>query len=236
MRLTAWEQLPAGMQTEAVRPYYDILSRKKAALFAKRAFDLTASCLLLVLLSPVLAALSVWVKLDSEGPVMYRQERVTQYGRLFRIFKFRTMVRNADKIGALVTVDHDPRVTRSGRFLRKFRLDELPQLLNIITGDMSFVGTRPEVKKYVDCYTDEMMATLLLPVGVTSEASIRYKDEAALLNAAEDVDKTYVETVLPGKMAYNLQAIRDFGLLEEMKLLFRTVAAVLGRPEKPAAE
>ena len=182
---------------------------------------------LLVLLSPVFLVLAIAIKLDSHGPVFYRQVRVTQYGREFRIFKFRTMVQNADRIGSQVTVSGDSRITRVGKVIRSCRLDEVGQLLNVLGGSMSFVGTRPEVPKYVARYTPEMMATLLLPAGVTSEASIRYKDEAELLDKAEDVDETYVQQVLPGKMAYNLASIRRFGLGQELLTMLRTVKAVL---------
>lgn len=227
MLLKPWDQLPPSMRVAEVRPYYEVLRRRKGSLLLKRLFDLLCGGVLLILLSPVLLVLALWVRLDSEGPVFYRQERVTQYGRRFRIFKFRTMVANADQIGALVTREHDPRITRSGRFLRKCRLDELPQLLNILLGEMSFVGTRPEVVKYVERYTDEMQATLLLPAGVTSMASIRYKDEDRLLKDAENVDEVYITQVLPGKMEYNLESLRRFRLLEELKTMLRTVAAVV---------
>lgn len=227
MLLKAWDRLPAELRTAEVRPYYELLRHRGGSLLLKRLFDLLCAGVLLVLLSPVLLILAVWVRTDSAGPVFYRQERVTQYGRHFRIFKFRTMVVNADQIGALVTRDRDPRITRSGQFLRKCRLDELPQLLNILTGDMSLVGTRPEVPRYVARYTDEMRATLLLPAGVTSLASIRYKDEDRLLKDAENVDEVYVTQVLPEKMEYNLDSLRRFSLLEEVKTLFRTVAAVI---------
>ena len=178
---------------------------------------------LLVVLSPVLLVLAICIKLDSPGTVFFRQVRVTQYGREFRIFKFRTMVQNADRIGSQVTVSGDSRITRVGKVIRSCRLDEIGQLLNVLGGSMSFVGTRPEVPKYVARYTPEMMATLLLPAGVTSEASIRYKDEAELLDKAEDVDETYVQQVLPGKMAYNLESIRHFGLGQELLTMLRTV-------------
>lgn len=222
-----WERLPEKMQTEAVRPYYDALQKKRAFLVCKRCFDLIVSLLLLVLLSPVLVILAVWIKCDSKGPVFYRQERVTKYGRSFRIFKFRTMVVNADQIGSLVTTQGDSRITRVGSKIRKVRLDELPQLFNILTGDMSFVGTRPEVQKYVDAYTDEMWATLLLPAGVTSAASISYKDEdekiAELTAQGKSVDEAYVEDILPEKMAYNLQYLLECGMLQDLKLCIKTV-------------
>ena len=183
--------------------------------------------LLSSLRNPGYLVLAIAIKLDSHGPVFYRQVRVTQYGREFRIFKFRTMVQNADRIGSQVTVSGDSRITRVGKVIRSCRLDEIGQLLNVLGGSMSFVGTRPEVPKYVARYTPEMMATLLLPAGVTSEASIRYKDEAELLDKAEDVDETYVQQVLPGKMAYNLESIRHFGLGQELLTMLRTVKAVL---------
>ena len=225
--LKKWEELPKYMRTEAVRPYYESLSRKKFSLWIKRVFDVTVASVMLVLLSPVLLVLAFLIAKDSKGGVFYRQERVTQYGRKFRIFKFRTMVANADKIGTQVTVQNDNRITKIGEKLRKYRLDELPQLFNIILGDMSFVGTRPESTHYVKCYTSEMYATLLLPAGVTSEASIRYKDEAELLDQAVNVDEVYVKEVLPGKMKYNLEEIRKFSWWREIGTMVRTVVAVV---------
>lgn len=190
-------------------------------------FDLILSCVLIVLLSPVMLILAVAIKLDSPGTVMFRQVRVTQYGKEFRIFKFRTMVQNAQQLGTQVTVKGDNRITRMGHLLRKCRLDELPQLFNILLGEMSFVGTRPEVPKYVSRYTPEMMATLLLPAGVTSQASIQYKDEDRLLENAQDADKTYVEQVLPGKMEYNLKSILEFSIWKDFKTMIDTVVAVV---------
>ena len=228
MKLKAWESLPQYMQNDAVREYYDILAKRTSSLVVKRLFDIVVSAIMLIVVSPVLLILAVWIKLDSQGPVFFRQARITQYGRVFRIFKFRTMVNNADKIGSQVTVGNDSRITKVGAKIRKLRLDELPQLINVLLGDMSFVGTRPEVKKYVDAYTPEMMATLLLPAGVTSVASIRYKDEAALLDKAEDVDRVYIEQVLPGKMEYNLASVRQFGFWSDISTMVWTVVAVLG--------
>ncbi len=227
--LRAWEQLPASMQTEAVRPYYEALRHRRGGLLCKRVFDVVAAAGMLVLLSPVFLILAVAIKLDSPGPVFYRQVRVTQYGKSFRIFKFRTMVADADRIGAQVTVSGDSRITRVGKVIRNCRLDEIGQLLNVLAGSMSFVGTRPEVPKYVERYTPEMLATLLLPAGITSEASIRYKDESDLLDAAEDVDEVYVQQVLPGKMYYNLKALEVFSVWSEIRTMFRTVLAVLGK-------
>ena len=229
MKLIAWEDLPTSMQTEAVRPYYEALQGRALSLACKRVFDVVVSALMLVVLAPVFLLLAIAIKLDSPGPVFYRQVRVSQYGKEFRIFKFRSMVQNADKIGAQVTVGNDRRITRMGKLIRKCRLDELCQLIDVFRGTMTFVGTRPEVPKYVAAYTPEMLATLLLPAGVTSEASILYKDEAALLDAAEDVDKAYIEQVLPGKMKYNLRAIYQFSFFGDIKTMFRTVFAVLGK-------
>lgn len=228
MMLCKWEKLPAEMRTEAVREYYDLLKKKQFSLFCKRVFDIVVSLLLLVLLSPFFLLLAIAIKLDSKGPVFYRQVRVTQYGKTFRIFKFRSMVQNADR-GSQVTVSGDARVTRVGRFVRKCRLDEISQLIDVLRGTMTFVGTRPEVPKYVSAYTDEMYATLLLPAGVTSRASICYKDEAELLDAAADPDRTYTEKILPDKMRYNLDSLRHYSFFGDIKTMFMTVFAVLGK-------
>ncbi len=228
MKLKKWEELPVEMQTEEVRKYYAVLKKKRISLFFKRAFDIVVSAVMLVLLSPLFLILAIAIKIDSKGPVFYRQTRVTQYNKKFRIFKFRSMVQDADK-GSQVTVSGDARVTRVGRLVRKCRLDEISQLIDVFRGTMTFVGTRPEALKYVEAYTPEMMATLLLPAGVTSLASIYYKDEAELLDAAEDTDKVYVEDILPAKMYYNLKAIEDFGFFKDIKVMFMTVFAVLGK-------
>jgi lipopolysaccharide/colanic/teichoic acid biosynthesis glycosyltransferase len=226
-----WENLPDEMKNESVRKYYELLNKKRFSLIAKRVFDFFVAIIVFVLLSPVFVVLSAIIKLDSKGPIMFRQVRVTQYGKQFRIYKFRTMVNDADKLGTQVTTKDDARVTKVGKLLRKLRLDEIPQLFNIISGDMSFVGTRPEVVKYVDRYSDEMMATLLLPAGVTSEASILYKDEELLLASADDADETYMNEVLPEKMKYNLRSIEAFSFFGEIKTMLKTVAAVLKRDD-----
>lgn len=225
--LKNWNELPEYMRTDEVRPYYDLLQRKKLSLFFKRVFDIVVSLIMIILCSPILLIISILIVKDSKGGVFYRQERVTQYGRVFRIFKFRTMVQNADQIGTQVTVSNDSRITKIGSKLRNCRLDELPQLFNIFLGDMTFVGTRPESVHYVKSYTNEMYATLLLPAGVTSEASIQYKDEADLLDQADDVDNVYINEVLPEKMKYNLNSIKEFSFFKEIATMFRTVFAVL---------
>lgn len=229
--LIPWDALPDHMKTDIVHEYYQVLSRKRISLLLKRIFDVVVSAVMLVVLSPVFLILAVAIKLDSPGPVFFRQLRVTQYGREFRIFKFRTMVSNAEQIGSQVTVKGDSRITKVGSVIRKYRLDEVCQLLDVFRGTMSFVGTRPEVPKYVAQYTDEMMATLLLPAGVTSEASIYYKDEDKLLSGTRDVDRVYVEEVLPGKMYYNLRAIKRFSFPYELKVMVQTVFAVLRKDD-----
>ncbi len=225
MILRKWENLPKEMQIPEVREYYDSLSKKKFQLVLKRIFDIVVSFLLLTVLSPLFLILAIAIKLDSKGPVFYRQTRVTQYGKHFRIFKFRSMVTDADK-GSLLTVGGDSRITKTGKFIRKYKLDEFSQLIDVLRGTMTFVGTRPEVPKYVEKYTPEMMATLLMPAGITSEASVYYKDENELLDAAEDVEKTYLEVVLPDKMKYNLAAIRSFSFIDDIKVMILTVLAV----------
>ena len=225
--LRKWENLDEWIRQPEVKEYYDILSRKKGSLFLKRIFDILIALILFIILLIPMIIIAVYIKTDSEGPVFYRQRRVTAYGKEFRIHKFRTMVTNAEKIGTAVTVGEDPRITKAGHFLRKTRLDELPQLIDVLEGTMSFVGTRPEAVKYVKQYTPEMRATLLMPAGITSVASILYKDEAELLENAADPDKTYVEEILPEKMKYNLQSIRDFSLINDLKTMFATVGAVL---------
>lgn len=232
MKLRKWEDVPTFMRCEEVKVYYDILKKKRVSLAIKRAFDFFVSLIMLILFAIPMIVISVMIKLDSPGPVFYRQERITSYGRKFRIHKFRTMVNNADKIGSAVTVGGDARITKMGNKLRGLRLDELPQLIDVLLGDMSFVGTRPEATKYVKKYSKEMFATLLLPAGITSEASIRYKDEAKLLDVADDVDKVYVEDVLPRKMKYNLQNINSYSICREVATMFRTIFAVLGKEYK----
>ena len=228
MKLIEWESLPAELKTEEVRKYYDIIKKKKSSLFFKRAFDLIMSLAALVVFSPVYLILAIAIKIDSPGPVFYRQERVTQYGKIFRIHKFRTMVYNADK-GSQLTVNNDRRITNIGKVIRRCRLDETAQLIDVLQGTMTFVGTRPETPKFVAAYTKEMMATLLLPAGITSRASIYYKDEAALLEGAENPERVYIEKILPEKMYDNLKGIEKFGFWEDIKVIFMTVFAICGK-------
>ena len=218
-------------ETEIVKKYRENIQKKKVSLFLKLFFDKVLALLLLIPLSPIILGIAIWIKLDSEGPVFYRQERITTYGRTFRIFKFRTMVKDADKMGAAVTQQNDPRISKVGCKLRKVRLDELPQLINVLIGDMCFVGVRPEVAKYVNRYTDEMNATLLLPAGITSPASIEYKDEDEVIEkykgSGRSIDDIYVEEILPDKMKYNLKYIKEFSVINDIKIIIRTALAVI---------
>ena len=206
--LKKWENLPDFMKKDEVYPYYLVLYNKRFSLLLKRLFDITLSAILIVLFIPLFIIMAVLIKLDSKGKVFYKSTRVTQYGKK-------------------VTVDKDNRITELGNKIRKYRIDEIPQLINIFLGDMSFVGTRPESDYYVANYTNEMYATLLLPAGVTSIASIEYKDESELLNNAEDVDKVYIEKILPIKMQYNLNSIKNYSFLDDIKIMIKTVFAVL---------
>lgn len=227
--LQKWDDLPAFMKNPEVRPYWESLNRKKGRILLKRCADLLLGIVLLILLAIPMCVIGIWIRLDSEGSALYRQERVTTNGKRFRIHKFRTMISDADKIGTAVTVGGDRRITRIGEKLRRYRLDELPQLIDVITGDMSFVGTRPEATKYVDQYQPEWFSTLLMPAGITSEASIRYKDEDKLLKAADDVDKVYMEQILPAKMEWNLDSVKRFSVWHDFGTMIRTVLAVLGK-------
>lgn len=224
--MKSFDKLPKQFQCDEVKYYYDILSKKTGSLVLKRITDLIFAVMLLVVLIIPIIIIAVAVKATSKGPVFYRQVRVTTYGKNFKILKFRTMVENADKIGSLVTTDSDSRVTKVGRFLRKYRLDELPQIFNVLSGSMSVVGTRPEVPKYVEQYKPEYLATLLIPAGITSLASIMYKDEEKLLSSEQDVDKVYIEKILPEKMKYNLQYTENFGFRSDLKLMLKTVKEV----------
>lgn len=230
MILKKYNELPENMQNQQIKQYYEILQNRKISLCIKRGFDIIFSLLLLIVLSPVFLILAIWIKWDSKGPIFFRQERVTQYGKLFRIFKFRTMYEDAEKQGSLVTTKADIRITKVGKWIRKIRLDELPQLFNVFVGDMTFVGTRPEIKKYVDNYTDEMVATLFLPAGITSMASIKYKDEDEILSKkteeGENIDQIYQTKILPEKMKYNLKYIQEFSIWEDLKICVKTITEI----------
>ena len=225
--MKAYNKLPPSFRCAEVKKYYEILRQKSAMLFFKRVLDLLLAVLLLIILLIPIAVISVVVKCTSSGPVFFRQERVTTYGKHFKILKFRTMVQNAESMGAAVTTDNDSRVTKVGRVLRKYRLDELPQIFNVLSGNMTIVGARPEVPQYVERYEKEYYATLLMPAGITSLASILYKDEEKLLGQSDDTDKVYIEQILPEKMKYNLQYVKDFSFLTDIKLMVRTVVEMI---------
>lgn len=227
MKVRKWEELPEKMRTREVRRYYNIIVRHSGWFKVKRVMDICVSLVLLAILLIPMGIIALMIKTDSQGPVFFRQERVTQYGKIFKIYKFRTMVDNASQLGSQVTVNNDSRITRVGKLLRKYRLDEFPQLFNILAGDMTLVGTRPEVIKYVKEYSGEMYATLLLPAGLTSRTSIAYKDEDKLLKDAKDADKVYVNEILPVKMKYNLESLRRFGVREDMTVMWNTFVSVL---------
>lgn len=225
--LKKWDNLPEYMRTDAVRPYYDGLKKKMISLVLKRCFDFSVAVLMMIILMPAMIGISIGIAIDSKGGVLFLQERVTQYGRCFKIIKFRTMVVNKKKKGKPITLQDDLRITRIGKILRKYRLDELPQLINIILGDMSFCGTRPEIPCFVHAYSQEMLATLLLPAGVTSEASIQYKNEERLLKSKENVRDVYINKILPEKMKYNLESLRNFSFIKEIGIMIRTILAVM---------
>lgn len=227
LMLSNWEQLPDKLKNDSVKKYYDLLKKKQIQLIIKRILDIIFSFLLIIICLPFLLIVSILVVIDSGFPIFYLQTRITTNCKKFKIFKFRTMVNNADKIGALVTTDNDSRITNVGKFLRNYRIDELPQLFNILFGSMSFVGTRPEVFKYVEKYSDEMLATLMLPAGVTSTASIEYKDEAELLSSTDNADETYINEILPQKMKYNLEYLENFSLKNDFVIIIKTILAVI---------
>lgn len=193
----------------------------------KRLFDIIASGLGLIVLSPLFAVLAVWIKADSRGPVFYRQTRVGRNNRDFRLYKFRSMRPDSDKLGLITVGGHDPRVTRSGYYIRKYKLDEFPQLINVFIGDMSLVGPRPEVRKYVDMYTPEQMRVLSVRPGITSLASIRYRNENDILAAAEDPDRCYIEQVMPDKLAIDLEYVDRATLWNDIRLIFSTFREII---------
>lgn len=226
MRLIAYEDLPRQFRNEEIIPYYESLNKKRGTLFIKRIFDILASLILLLLLSPLMLILALLIFIDSPGPIFYRQTRISQYGRKFKILKFRTMVVGADKIGESITKWEDNRITSLGRIIRKLHIDEVPQFWNVLKGEMSFVGVRPEVPEFVAHYSKEMWATLLLPAGMLSRCSIIYKDENDLLEEAEDPVKTYIEEILPAKMKINLEEIRDISITNDIKIIFDSILSV----------
>lgn len=225
--LSRWDKLPPQMRTEQVRPYWDYLNERRIQLAVKRFFDVILSASALFVLVLPMLIIAICIRLDSNGPALYRQERVTRDARQFHIHKFRTMIVGADKVGSTVTAAGDSRITRVGAFLRSTKLDELPQLLDVFRGDMSLVGTRPEAPEYVNRYCNEYMATLLLPAGITSEASIRFLKEEEMLGEAEDIDEAYLNKILPEKMKWNLLSLKHFSIWNDLRILGHTLSTVL---------
>ena len=223
-----WEKIPSDMKNDYVRKYYDIIMKKKKSLIFKRMFDIVASLIFLVILSPIMLIVAVLIKMSSKGKIIYKQKRITQYKKEFYIYKFRTMTDN-DKMKSSITCYNDPRITRIGKLLRKFRIDEFPQLFSVLKGDMSFVGTRPEVIDYINCYSDEMLATLILPAGVTSICSIKFREEEKYLKDSDDIFKTYVDCILPKKMVYNIEYLESFNFFYDIKIMFMTFFKVFLR-------
>src|SRR5690606_2698430 len=193
----------------------------------KRLFDIVMSFIGLVLLSPIFLVIAIWIKLDSKGPVFYKQNRVGKDGKDFKIFKFRSMRQGSDKQGLITVGGRDPRVTNSGYYIRKYKLDEFPQLINVFLGDMSIVGPRPEVRKYVDLYTEEQLKVLSVRPGITDIASIKYRNENELLEKAEDADKMYIEIIMPDKLKYNLEYINKKSFIYDIRLIFETLLRII---------
>lgn len=224
--LREWSTLPDRMKNAEVKKYYDSLVQKKSSHILKRCFDIIMAGTGLVILVPLFIVVGVLIKSDTEGPVFFRQTRITRYYKEFRIFKFRTMTVK-QKQSLEVTSANDSRITKTGKWLRKSKIDELPQLINVLLGDMSFVGTRPEVPRYVEFYTNEMYATLLMPAGITSTASVEYRNEEHILSNVQDVEAVYRDTVLPSKMKYNLKDVESFSVINDLVIIIKTMIAII---------
>ncbi|CEP81797.1 sugar transferase [Paraclostridium sordellii] len=203
------------------------LSKRKLRLAIKRIFDIVTSFIGLILLSPILIIIAVFIKLDSKGPVFFKQKRVGKNKQIFEIYKFRTMVIDAEKLGKQITVGNDNRITKIGKFIRKCKLDELPQLINVLKGEMSLVGPRPEVPKYVELYDVYQEQVLLVQPGITDYASIEFRNENELLGKSKNPEATYIDEIMPTKIELNLLYIKNISLLEDFKLIFNTILAIL---------
>ncbi|MCC3356913.1 sugar transferase [Bacillus sp. REN16] len=193
----------------------------------KRFFDIVVSLIGLIILSPLLLIIAILIKVDSKGPVFFKQVRVGQYEKEFKILKFRTMVVDAEKLGKQITVGMDRRITKVGYFLRKYKLDEFPQLINVLIGDMSLVGPRPEVPRYTKYYNTEQKAIFNIRPGITDYASIKYSDESELLGKAENPEKTYIEEIMVDKLRYNLEYLRNRSVIEDISIIYKTALKIL---------
>ncbi len=205
----------------------EILSKRKIQLVIKRLFDIVVSFIGLLILSPIFLVIGIIIKLDSKGPIFFRQVRVGKNGKKFKIFKFRTMVVDAEKKGLHITVDGDSRITKSGKFLRKFKIDELPQLINVLIGDMSFVGPRPEVPKYVEMYDENQRSILKIRPGITDIASIEYRDENSILAQSKNPEETYINEIMPRKIELNFKYIENMSVIYDIKLIIETIFKVI---------
>ena len=221
MLLPPFAELPCAMRNERVLPFHQALEKKRGQLILKRGIDIALALLLLTLLAAPMAVIAVMIAAERDGGVLFGQRRITQCMKPFTIYKFRTMAPQKHP-QTRITVHNDRRITALGAFLRRYRLDELPQLFNILKGDMSFVGPRPELSCFVACYDDTMLSTLLLPAGLTSQASLKFSDETKYLDGA-DSERVYKELLLPRKMALNVAYIRQFSITADIAVLFATV-------------
>ncbi|MBQ2755383.1 MAG: sugar transferase [Oscillospiraceae bacterium] len=224
--INEWQKLPDEMKNKEVLMTLEQLCKKRGMLKIKRAADVCISLLLIAGLSPVMAAAAIVVAAESEGGILFRQRRITQYGRVFEILKFRTMY-VSEREGSLLTAADDSRITKVGKVLRKTKTDELPQLFNVLRGEMSLVGVRPEVERFVQRYTPQMMTTLLLPAGMTSPASLAFSNEEQLLSRAKDREREYIEKILPQKMKLNIDYLENFSLKKDAGVLLKTVSATV---------
>lgn len=222
-----WDKLPEKMKNEHIFKYYKIIRKRLISRILKRIFDFLFSLLLIIILMPLMLLVMLLIKFDSKGPVIFRQTRITQYMKRFTIYKFRSMYYVSNDSSDKITVAGDNRITRIGKILRKTKIDEIPQLFNVLKGEMSFVGTRPEVIEYVEQYNEAMYATFLLPAGITSLASVKYKDEASLIEGASDVKEIYINEILPQKMHYNLKSLEKFSFFHDMYIIFITAFTLL---------
>ena len=218
------QKLHQNTENKTIIDCVEVLNNKKATLLLKRLFDIILSISLFAILILPMVVCSVVIAIGNDGPIFFKQKRIGQFGKEFNIIKFRTMTVN--NAGSEITANNDKRVTKVGKFLRKFRLDELPQLINVLFGDMSFVGPRPEVPCFVDKYNEDWLATLLVKPGITCDSSIYFADESQLLDNADDAEQCYIDEILPEKCKMNIDYIKNISLLNDVKIMFKTIARV----------
>lgn len=217
---------------QASKEFVDIrrkIEKKKLNFVCKRVFDFTASLLGLLILSPILLVTAIFIKIDSRGPIFFKQKRVGKNKKTFEIYKFRTMVTDAEKMGKQITVGNDRRITRIGKVIRKCKLDELPQLINVLKGEMSLVGPRPEVPRYVELYDEYQEQILLVKPGITDYASIKFINENEILGASSDPEEEYIKEIMPNKIELNMQYINNFSIFEDIRLILKTILYIVIR-------